>query len=65
MEEGWQSDVKYKRLSIWEKTSKEINRMICRSIYHWGSSICQHSQTKSTDFNKNSPSCEYELSTET
>jgi len=34
MEEGWQGDVEYQRLSIQGKASKEASRSIYQSIYH-------------------------------
>ena len=59
MEEEWQGDVEYKRLSVQEKTSIEASGSICWSIYHWQGSFYQCNQTTIVNFNEDLSSCEH------
>ena len=61
MEEGRQSDAKYKGLSIQGKTCMEVDRKICGAIYDRGGSIIECSKITITKFNENSSSSKFEL----
>ena len=50
-----------KDLVFKRKTSKEISRLIRRSIYNQGGGIYQCSQIMTANLNENSSGCEYQL----
>ena len=62
MKSGRQSDVEYKRFGVQGKTSKEINKLICQSIYHQWGNFYQCGQTIIAQFNENSSGSECQSS---
>ena len=61
MEEGRQSNAKYKGLSIQGKTSTEVNGKIYGAICNREGSIDKCSKIIITKFNENSSGSKYEL----
>jgi len=60
LEEGRQSTVEYQRLGVQRKAGKEIDRLICGSIYNRGGGVHKYSQAVITNLYKNLSSDEHQ-----
>ena len=56
MKQEREGHIKYKKLSIQEKTSEEIDRKICGALWDKESSVKEYSKVEATSLNKDSSS---------